>query len=698
MAKQTILTGTAANDKTGDTIRTAFTKVNANFTELYNIGVQGTQGAQGLQGITGAQGVQGRQGITGIGTQGTQGIQGASGSGGGDLAFDSNGDLIINGNIVVGVAPDNAESHFVIDSSNYWTSIQWKNFTSPQDPAAEPFECQSQLLRVFSGTNAINGHEELVAVSAVRNTGTNYNGLMFSTSDGKIPDSPYNDGIGTRHNWILKGDGSLILPQGSVIDETSTTLVLTPPSAAAGQSLVIRPTAAAWIVTSSGYIVYDSPITISVTQNSGGTYYGTVNYEITTVGNFQTLGRTLTGSVVFDGTMGPVSQDVTWTIPANSDITSFTFTLTTVEGTFQGGPTVGDPALYYNFESNAMPTGAFVTVTNNGITNSEHSHIHLISGNLETTDIYLGDDSQYVKIEKNGGDVVIGTNLNTNTWTFGTDGNTILPNGKKVTFGEQNGDAFIEAVMGFRISSREGIALNAVDATDPDNLINRGWYFSPQGKVYFPNLSVDLHNGGVQTGQVLQFGDESYQAIITGPTPTGNNNAPRLIIQGQKGSGTGEGGDVYVWAGDADTNGGDIKIYAGNADNVSSGNGGYINIDAGNGFNYGGQLTLRGGDSNQYGGSVSITSGYGTISSGNITANSATGHFEINNSTCGWTFKNNGAVVYPTNAIPTTSKGAAGDVVGSVVFGPSYIYYCIQSYNDGAPDIWKRVAWSNDTW
>jgi plastocyanin len=36
MAKQTISIGTAANDGTGDPLRTAFTKVNENFTEVYN--------------------------------------------------------------------------------------------------------------------------------------------------------------------------------------------------------------------------------------------------------------------------------------------------------------------------------------------------------------------------------------------------------------------------------------------------------------------------------------------------------------------------------------------------------------------------------------------------------------------------------------------------------------------------------------
>lgn len=630
MAKQTILTGTVANDKTGDTLRTAFTKVNANFTELYNIGVQG---AQGIQGIRGAQGI--------------TGIQGAAGSGGDGLGFDSNGDLILENNLTVGgnvtVGGDNGnESHFVIDGANYWTSIQWKNFTSPQDPAAEPFECQSQLLRVFSGTNAIDGHEELVAVSAVRNNGTNYNGLMFSTSDGKIPDAPYNDGTGTRHNWILKGDGTMVLPKGGVISDTAfSTIVIAPPGAAAGQSLVIRPTSSTWSVTSSGYIVYGSPITVSVNLLSW-TYFGTLNYEITGPGvTEESLGRALTGKLVFTGIQEPDSQTVTWTIPANSDITEFTFTITSVDGTRSTDiETENDPASYYNFEFNAMPTGNYVTVTNNGITNSEHSHVHLVSGDPETTDIYLGDDDQYVKIEKNGGNVVIGTNGNTNMWAFGTD-----------------------------------------------------------GKVYFPNLTVDLHNGGTQTGQVLQFGDESHQVIITGPTPTENNNAQRLIIQGQKGSGTGEGGDVYVWAGDADTNGGDIKIYAGDADNGSSGYGGYINIDAGDGFNYGGQLTLRGGNSTERGGNVTITSGFGSTSSGDVEVYPRTGNFRIQfENSNSWMFKSNGTIVFPTNGVPSTSKGAAGDVIGSIAFGSGYIYYCIADYSNGTNDIWKRVAWSNDTW
>ena len=49
MAKQTINIGTAANDSTGDPLRTSFNKVNSNFTEVYNsIGALSTVATSGL--------------------------------------------------------------------------------------------------------------------------------------------------------------------------------------------------------------------------------------------------------------------------------------------------------------------------------------------------------------------------------------------------------------------------------------------------------------------------------------------------------------------------------------------------------------------------------------------------------------------------------------------------------------------------
>lgn len=55
-----------------------------------------------------------------------------------------------------------------------------------------------------------------------------------------------------------------------------------------------------------------------------------------------------------------------------------------------------------------------------------------------------------------------------------------------------------------------------------------------------------------------------------------------------------------------------------------------------------------------------------------------------------------GSYLEPVSA-PTASTGQAGDVAGLVAFDNNYIYYCTASY-DGSTHIWKRTAWSGDTW
>ena len=92
-----------------------------------------------------------------------------------------------------------------------------------------------------------------------------------------------------------------------------------------------------------------------------------------------------------------------------------------------------------------LPSGSILSETNNTVSlmpptaasgqslvirptaTSEQSHVHLVAGNPSTVDIYLGDDDQYVKIEKDGGDVVIGTQgtlTANNSYINGTDFST----------------------------------------------------------------------------------------------------------------------------------------------------------------------------------------------------------------------------------------------------------------------------------
>jgi hypothetical protein len=227
---------------------------------------------------------------------------------------------------------------------------------------------------------------------------TTTNALIKSIADIQISAG---DDVGS--NWVFGGNGDLLLPQGSVIGETDTTTVITPPGASAGQSLVIRPTSITGITSNypSGFADGDT-IVLSVTPNNGGSVTGTVDYTFTGATSEQ-LGRALTGTLTFSN---EGFKSITWTVPVSSSITTFTFTLSNASG----------------FSISAL---APYTLTRTG--SSETSHVHLVAGDPTTTDLYLGDDDQYVKIEKNGGDVVIGTDANTKHWRFDETGTTTLP-------------------------------------------------------------------------------------------------------------------------------------------------------------------------------------------------------------------------------------------------------------------------------
>lgn len=74
MAQQIINVGTAPDAGDGDDLRTAFTKVNENFTEVYDIATSGVTGPTGPRGFDGARGPQGFDGPTGpTGPQGPAG-------------------------------------------------------------------------------------------------------------------------------------------------------------------------------------------------------------------------------------------------------------------------------------------------------------------------------------------------------------------------------------------------------------------------------------------------------------------------------------------------------------------------------------------------------------------------------------------------------------------------------------------------
>ena len=234
------------------------------------------------------------------------------------------------------------------------------------------------------------------------------------------------------------------------------------------------------------------------------------------------------------------------------------------------------------------------------------------------------------------------------------------------------------------------------------------WTFNADGNTVFPTLSVQRGDNpsGTITGQTLLFGDYTQEAIIS--TPDGNEfgyaNSQRLVINPGAGAAnsSGEGGDIYLWAGrggNASGSGGDIKIRGGSGgDGTAGGNGGdggYIRIEAGDGYTTntpGGvagfvEMTAGVGGENRQGGYVRITAGQGgnevdTVGGGDaniqggygrnygrggnvnliggIAANGLAyyGNVNINAGASTWTFNNEGNL---------TTPGSSGNITGANV-------------------------------
>ena len=172
-------------------------------------------------------------------------------------------------------------------------------------------------------------------------------------------------------------------------------------------------------------------------------------------------------------------------------------------------------------------------------------------------------------------------------------------------------------------------------------------------------------------------------------------------------------GDLYISSGngepiDGRRDGGDINIFAGAA--ASGGDGGRVILNGNSGdiligplantanIRIGGGPGYAGGNTTYFHGNVNFETGR-TVDFTGATV-------DFNGATIDWSpivsgvIQNNGLPVSTkfTQPVPTTSKGASGDTQGAVTFDSSYIYYCTATYTDGVADIWKRVAWSGDTW
>jgi len=231
---------------------------------------------------------------------------------------------------------------------------------------------------------------------------------------------------------------------------------------------------------------------------------------------------------------------------------------------------------------------------------------------------------------------------------------------------------------------------NVSITTNPSGFsqVSNVWTFTDTGSTVFPTLTTQRGDNpsGTISGQTLLFGDATQEAIIstTDGNPTDGINSQRLVINPGEGYDSGEGGDIYLWAGrggDNNGSGGDVKIRGGFA--PADGTGGYIRIDGGasqangdpgfieitggqGGTTSGGYVQITGGvGGSGIGGSVDIIGGFGQAGPGadvTITGGgSANGLAEYGNVNIAagastWSFRNNGTTQFPNDTIQTANN------------------------------------------
>ena len=310
---------------------------------------------------------------------------------------------------------------------------------------------------------------------------------------------------GNKH-LELKNNGELTLPNGgSISDSTAAegSITLTPPNASAGQGLVIRPTVGVSLTNDVGF---SAGATITITLTDAGSHISedwTANggkdanwsYTITGISSGN-LGSSLNGTFAAENWQILNSNYVNtkvFNIPAGSTGTGFNIRLDDpITSAYSGYPTPP------NLE---LTVGATSTVPETG-------HLHLVTADPANVDLYLGDDYQFVKIERNDGGILIANNNNTNQWNFKTDGDLEIPVGGDIT---KDGTPAYAA-----ISHKSTHATGGTDALTPADI---GAATSAQGakadgaETVLNNLrdpSKELADWTVQRAYALW--DDSYES------------------------------------------------------------------------------------------------------------------------------------------------------------------------------------------
>jgi hypothetical protein len=292
-------------------------------------------------------------------------------------------------------------------------------------------------------------------------------------------------------------------------------------------------------------------------------------------------------------------------------------------------------------------------------TQQDGNHVHLTSDGNDT-DLYLGNDDQYVKVDHSG-TVVVGTYSTdtTSTWTFGTDGpfsTLTLPEYGIIQVVGNNAWAELRWVPtgGYTGSTSTGIVADSTGVTiltdAPSN--ENEWTFGTDGVLTLPANAPVIKGGGTGTD-------------VTVIATTGTNTATWVF---------GATGELTLPQGStiSETTGSGVVISA----KIIGVPTGIANLNNQGGWNQGSYINTATTGGSGTGLTVDVAGGGGYIALGNITINnSGTGYTvgdvitinnendlpatfvisTVTNSSNNWTFATDGGLTFPDSTVQTTA-------------------------------------------
>lgn len=308
---------------------------------------------------------------------------------------------------------------------------------------------------------------------------------------------------------------------------------------------------------------------------------------------------------------------------------------------------IPDASLHYN--DGSFGNDQYLIVDPTG---GEPGHIHLRAGGTidsSTADLYLGGELTCVRVSDTSGIINIRTtnvgdpNITMN-WAFEPDGNLYFPGIGNNRIGESE--------PGLVVSSDNSVVLQSNNGGESKELT-----FGVDGSLIFPNGAGQI-NPQVSDGVGLQIeADLDFEIKITSEEDT----------------------SIWSFAGGELTfptaSFGENVILPTIHFPVANTTGGYVGINL-NGIG------------------VQVLDSVWTFAPEVTGEGYSPPRLIFPDNTEQYTAWSGGRVV----GVPDSSNGAIGDTVGDIAFSNQHFYYCITDYMDGESAIWKRVAWSNDTW